>query len=341
MRAVYGKIRKVLSPTLKGRITRSLYALGVKPTCSTESSNLEKGVVTFSADFEMAWAFRFSKKHSQNAEVKGLVERENVPIILKHLEGNRIPVTWATVGHLMLDSCKKVNNKCHAEMVRPVFFENKNWRYAQGDWYQHDPGTNYEEDPAWYAPDLIQQITRSSVKHEIGCHTFSHIDMTYKNCPKILAESEIKACKNLAKKIGVKLESMVFPGGTLGNYEVLKGNGFICYRKPMKYDIALPFIDVHGLVAIPSAWGLDKSDYDWSHEVYIKMARSYIKAAAKTRKVVHFWFHPSMDSWYLEKVFPNILELVSLARKKGQIEVLTMGQLAKKTLKNNGFLTEN
>jgi hypothetical protein len=128
----------------------------------------------------------------------------------------------------------------------------------------------------------------------------------------------------------------VFPGGTFGNFESLQEKGLICYRKPMKYHIDLPFIDDHGLVAIPSSLGLDKDPYGWSKEFHLKMIRDFLEKAAKHNLVCHFWFHPSMDSWYLDNIMPEIVMLVGKFRETGMLKVLTMGALAEEfTSKNN------
>jgi peptidoglycan/xylan/chitin deacetylase (PgdA/CDA1 family) len=327
---IYSKLRSFLSDKNKGLLTKFLITSGLKPKVNRKAeSPFKKGIVVFSADFEMAWAFRFSKTKKREAIKKGLEERENIPVLLELFQKHRIPVTWATVGHLFLSECKKdPNGLTHPALPRPGYFENRNWNFSSGDWYQHDPGSNILNDPAWYASDLIEKIINSDVKHEIACHTFSHLDFTYMNCPKTLADAELDECIKHASKLNINLRSMVFPGGTSGNYESLVERGFICYRKPMKYHIDMPSIDKYGLVAIPSSIGLDRDRYGWTREFHLKMIRTYIKKAAKRRLVCHFWFHPSMDRWYLENVMPGVLKMVDNYVGSSKIEVKNMGQLA-------------
>lgn len=329
---IYRLLRKFLPSSFHGYLTTLLYDLKIKPSFNRKvKSPFAKGVIVFSADFEMAWAFRYSKTRSQKAEELGLGERCNIPELVALFEKNKIPVTWATVGHLFMDSCEKnFEHFPHPEMPRPTYFENKNWSFQSGDWYQHDPCTNILNSPAWYAPDLIEQIVTSPLNHEIGCHTFSHIDFSYKNCSPELARAEIEKCRELALKKGITLKSMVFPGGTFGNYEILKEQGFTCYRFPMANHIDIPFIDPHGLVAIPSSLGLDRDNYNWSADFHLKIIDSFLKKTIKSKQVCHFWFHPSMDPWYIRYVLPFILEKIEAHVKNGEIEVLTMGALAEK-----------
>jgi peptidoglycan/xylan/chitin deacetylase (PgdA/CDA1 family) len=331
---VYSKLRASLSIKNQGYLTKLLVKSGIKPTCNkTTRSPFEKGIIIFSADFEMAWAFRFSKTKFKESNEKGLKERKNVPILLDLFQKYSISVTWAIIGHLFLNQCKRdANMLAHPEMPRPIFFENQNWSFYSGDWYSHDPCTDFINDPAWYAPDLIDQILGSKNNHEIGCHTFSHIDFSYKNCPKTLADAELDACLKAATMKNVKLKSMVFPGGTFGNFESLKKKGFICYRKPMKFHIDLPSVDSYGLVAIPSSLGLDRDQYGWSKEFHLKMIHNYLAKASKYKCVCHFWFHPSMNEWYLENVIPEVLKMVAQFRDSDKIHVKTMGQLAEEVL---------
>lgn len=332
---LYKYVRKSLPPELRGQLTKLLYAAGVKPSVSPQKSPFDLGKLLISADFEMAWAFRFSKNLSNMANEQGLLERSNIPLLIRQLENYNIPITWAIVGHLYLDKCLRMNDVAHPEMIKPAHFKNRNWQFSQGDWYNHDPCTNYIQDPAWYAPDLIKFILDSTVRHEIGCHTFSHIDFTYSNCTPELAESEINACIKLAAQNNLTLRSMVFPGGTAGNFEILANKGFICYRKPMKYNIDIPYIDQFGLVAIPSSWGLEKAPYKWQPASYFKMAEMYYEVACKNKMICHFWFHPSMSPWYLNNILPAILEMATRYRDKGDLEILTMHQLAEEVLIND------
>jgi peptidoglycan/xylan/chitin deacetylase (PgdA/CDA1 family) len=319
-----------LSHKNKGRFSKLLLLTGLKPKVNRKSNSpFEKGIVVFSTDFEMAWAYRYSRTLSSKAVEVGVNERKNIPILLNLFDKYHIPVTWATVGHLFLNECKQDDRGVkHQGIPRPKFFKNRNWIFNSGDWYQYDPCTDVFNDPAWYASDLIEKILLSEADHEIGCHTFSHLDFTYKNCPKSLADAEIDECVRLADNKSIKLKSMVFPGGTFGNYESLKEKGFLCYRKPMKYHIDLPYIDSFGLVAIPGSLGLDKDPYGWTKEFHLKMIRKFVDKAAKHKLICHFWFHPSMDLWYLENVMPEVLKMVAEYRDDSNIQVKTMGQLA-------------
>lgn len=333
LKRVYSGLRSLLPTPVKGIFSRALVGLHVKPTVNrARKGHFNKGVVVFSADFELAWAYRWSKTVSDPEEMARR-ERRQVPVLLKLFAGHDIPVTWATVGHLFLSSCRKnESGLTHPDMPRPPYFSNEHWKFDTGDWYRHDPGTDLEKDPCWYAPDLVKLIRESHKRNEIACHTFSHIDCTYRNCPPELAVAELDLCRRLAAASGIMLESMAFPGGTAGNYEALKGAGFLCYRRKTPCDIDVPQVDTHGLVAIPSGQQLEKDAYGWGTDFHIKRFARFLERAGRNGEMCHFWFHPSMDPGYLENVMPRLLPLVAEARAMGRLEILTMGELARRTL---------
>src|SRR6056297_1422802 len=119
---MYSFIRKFLPKHARGHVTRSLYKFGLKPTVHEYASPYRRGIIVISCDFEMAWAFRYSKQRAPYAVEMGLQERKNIPMILNLLDAYHIPCTWCTVGHLMLESCTKTNGSIHSEMPRPPYF---------------------------------------------------------------------------------------------------------------------------------------------------------------------------------------------------------------------------
>ena len=331
LRKVYGKCYEISPNCLRNILSKAVFALTNKPFVNKSDVPLMKrfpggykGGLIISADFELGWAFRYSKRGAYPEKMANQT-RENFPYFIKMFEDYEIPITWATVGHLMLSECKKGD---HDWMHRIPYFENKHWIYNKGDWFDCDPYTNWKKAKTWYAPDLIEKILNSKVKHEIGCHTFTHIDFSDKNCPLEVAEDEIKACIEAAKKWNITLKSMVFPGGTYGNYEVLKKYGFTNYRKKMEYDLSYPELDRHGLIILPSSRGLGNNGLGWSQEYFFSLFKKYIDKAVSTYTVCHFWFHPSIDIWFLHNVFPRILKYAAELRNKNLLWIETMGNIA-------------
>ena len=316
---------------IKKYLSKILFNLKNGPSVDPKFINTNKGFGYFmlSADFELGWAFRYAKMI--NPITKANQSRDNFPLLLDIFEKNNIPITWATVGHLFLEECSKGD---HEWMHKIPYFCNRNWSFDKGNWFDCDPYTNYISDPQWYAPDLIDRILNSKVKHEIGCHTFSHIDFSDKLCTKEVAQDEISACIDVAKKWNIELKSFVAPGGTLGNMNVLVENNFSNYRKTIDYELSLPIIDDTGLVMIPTCVGLDDNGLGWSKEYTLRRLKRYVNKAIDTGTLCHFWFHPSLDSKYMNDIFMELIRYVKLKVDEGKIKVVTMQEMAKLTLDN-------
>ena len=335
IRRIYKSIYKRSPEKLKSYLTKSVSKLSSKPFVLQDNINPQhkfpggqRGGMIISADFELAWAWRYAKSFDDPQQVGLEMARQargNFPFLLKILEQYHIPITFATVGHLFLDSCNKGD---HDWMHQIYNFENRNWNFQTEDWFEHDPYSSVHKDNEWYAPDLIQQIRQSKVEHEIGNHTFSHIDFSDKNCPAEVAEDEIKASVELARESGIKLKSMVFPGGTFGNIPVLNNYGFEIYRKNIKQDLAYPYRDKYGLLVTPTSLAFGSNFSDWSVKDYVKTFEKYIDKAIKTNTIAHFWFHPSLDEWTLKYVMPKVLDYANQCQKSGVLWVGTMQQIA-------------
>lgn len=332
MRKIYSKVRDKMSEENKGKLSKIVYNFSGKPLVRPDDIAPEKkfpggkkGGLIISADFELAWAFRYSKR-TKDPLVKAHQARANFPGLIKVFEDTQVPITWATVGHLFLEKCNKGD---HDWMARIPHFDD-HWRFMEGDWFDHDPYSDYKTDPEWYAPDLIKMIQDSNVDHEIGTHTFSHMDCTYKNCPAQVLDDELKACREVAKPYGVDLKSLVFPGGTWGHIESLKRNGIEIYRKNVKEDLAYPWRDDQGLLVTNSSGALEfQREFGWSAEYFISRLKKSLDKAQKSNTIAHFWFHPSMDSYFLNEVFPPFFEYAAKMRETNNLWIGTMAGISK------------
>ena len=166
------------------------------------------------------------------------------------------------------------------------------------------------QNPEWYAPDIIKNILESPVKHEIGCHTFSHIDCRDGICPPELMHAELRECKRLAKEFNLQLSSFVHPGHTIGNLDVLAREGFTNFRTDYRNVLGYPKRHENGL------WELEQTAEfvfrkDWPVDYHIWRYIEIIKRAIKSNTVCVFWFHPSCNSVVVEKIFPPIFQFIN------------------------------
>lgn len=317
---------------LKSHLSKLKFQLGLNPVIEKNKDFRKyipepfKAVVLLYADFELAWAWRFSKElKNKKDEILKIAkrERENIPGILELCEQYNIPITWATVGHLFLNDCKKNNGVVHPEIKRNNYFENKYWIYNKGDWFDDDPCSNYEKAPEWYCPDLIEEIINSKVKHEIGCHTFSHIDCRDEICSKEVFDSEINKCRELAAEKKINLKTFVHPGHTIGNLSNLPNQGFTSYRTDYGNILGYPSKHTNGFWEIKGTMEL-ACRKKWSVEFNINFYKEIINRAIKNNSVCTFWFHPSFDKIFLNDIFPELLSYMN--ENGGDILLTTAGE---------------
>lgn len=315
---------------LKSQLSKINFELGRNPVIEKGISEKFippgfKSVITFTADFELAWAWRYSKSVAdplKRTVEKAEIERKNLPEILKLCDKYNIPVTWATVGHLFLNSCKALNGIAHPDIKRLDNFENEYWRFSGNDWFEYDPCTDVKAAPNWYCPDLIDLILNSKTKHEIGCHTFSHIDCSDKICPPEVIGAELNKCKELASEKGIVLKSFVHPGHTIGNLETISNQRFTSYQTDKNI---LGYPELQNRI-----WELKRTmemtwREGWSAEYHIYRYKKIISRAVNSNTVCNLWFHPSMPSKFVNEVLPSVFQYVNELSENKEVYLSTVG----------------
>lgn len=311
---------------------------------------LDRGVFTISIDFELIWGTldlfgpdRFRK----------LCETERSDVISRLLDlfiEFDVSATWAVLGHLFLDRCEAVSGLTHPEIVRP------HHAWCDKDWFAEDRGGSEDDKSIFLGRSLVEKIRDCEVEQEIGSHSFSHVIFGDAGCSREAAESEIAACIRAARELGIELRSFVFPRNSIGHLDVLRENGFICYRgsEPHWYENASVPEKIRRLariwevmtaaeppVVLPEEitngfWNVPGSMiYFPMHgfrryipvSLRVKRAIKGLNAAARRRRIFHLWFHPTNLADQMEPMFDGlraILEHASRLRERGEIEVLSM-----------------
>jgi len=279
--------------------------------------------ICITADFELSWGWRAGGQ--ETLEFKGKSARRNVPLILALLDEYSIPITWATVGHLFLESCTRSSSGlAHANMPRPL--SDGSWT---GDWYSDDPCSNVRKDPLWYGPDLIQQIMECSTSHEIGTHSFSHINFSARYSSPDVVRRELESCVDAMQPFGLRPKSLVFPRNRSEySYLPLLANAGIVAVRHRDRDggirLSHPERTPAGVYKIYESMNLrDARHYD-----YLQKAKVFIQKAMQRHAVYSLWFHPSDPTEVFDTHFRGILRYIDSERKAGRLWVATMGDLA-------------
>ena len=302
------------------------------------------GTIVVSIDAELAWGFHdldpVPSERVRNA-------RSGWRRLLELLEEFEIPATWAVVGHLFLDHCDGV----HADHPTPE------------GWFRRDPGGTLADHDEWYGPDLIEAVRESPVDHEIGSHTFSHVEFGRSDVTEAMAAAELERSVDLAEREGIGLDSLVFPRNSVGHREVLAEHGFTCYRgaapdrwfegslrrpkKLLAYNLGrdppplvTPRVDELGLVDVPASldlFSLEGVAGSASRAVFgdpvARQVRLGVEEAVGSAGVFHLWLHPNnvvgpAEVHRLEQVFGHVRERVDGT----DLRIETMGDVARRRL---------
>ncbi len=320
----------------------------------SEPMRLEQGVFTLSLDFELIWgtldlfgpeAFR------RTCELERQVVIDRLLDLFVEFD---IRATWCVVGHLMLDRCGGENGQKHPEIVRP----RHGW--CRGDWFGHDPGGTEGEAPVFLGRSLIEKIRTCPVSQEIGSHSFSHVIFGDAGCSRETAQSEVRACVDAGRQVGLSMQSFSFPRNRVGHREVLAEHGFTCFRGPepgwyrdgrvpaviqrlahllevvtiAEPPVVLPRPTPEGMVEIPGsmvyfpAHGLRRFvPMSWR----VRRALKGLDAAVDRQRIFHLWMHPTNLVDEMEAMFDGlrqILQHASRLRREGVLAMMTMGELA-------------
>jgi hypothetical protein len=296
------------------------------------ADRLARGSVTISLDFELAWGWQYSLQEPMDFVAKGLHERNQVPKLVRLFDEYETPTTWATVGHLFLERCTRWSDGlAHRDMPRLMPFRAADWRFTSGDYFQFDPCTDVQRDPAWYAPDLIGLILASRLKHEIGCHGFSHVGFG-PFCPPEVAAAEIQACVQVMAPYGLSPTTMVFPRHSEGNFEALAAHGVRIVRSfPLAWpNLSLPVRRSDGMWGVHVSSALDRGE-KWTSAQRLARLQKFVDGAVETGLNAHIWLHPSLSDVQINEALVPFLRYCGSLRDRGVLDILTVQELVDRT----------
>jgi len=294
------------------------------------------GSIVLSLDAELAWGFH-DLPELPTARVTEA--RESWQTLVELFEQYDVPATWTVVGSLFLDE-----------------LDGEEGTHPAGEaWFERVPDGEPGPESVWFSQELIEAVIESPVDHEIGSHSFSHIEFGETTAE--IAQAELEFSHDAASTHGIDLESFVFPRNNVGHRRVLAENGFTCYRgtaperwyEGTRYEpagkaatfllglspppIVTPQQDEFGLVNIPASLFLfefGRAPPPLSTDPVVRqVARGLEALRAEPDGVLHLWLHPNNlttagDRSRLEE----ILSLVAEYRDTHGVPVETMGQVA-------------
>lgn len=299
------------------------------------------GTFVLSIDAELGWGFQDATSPPTDRLDSG---RIGWATLLDLLDTYDVPATWAVVGHLFLSNCDRV----HAAHPAGV------------EWFERERGEWSDRPDLRFAPDLISEIADANADHEIGCHSFTHVDFGDDATTTEMARAELVASLGAASASSVPaaMSSVVFPHDSVGHRDVLAEWGFTCYRGPAPDSerfappllrrlgdatvgpppIVEPTIDEFGLVNVPASlhlFGLDGPARRICERVVgdpvVAAVRRGIEAVTEGDGVFHVWLRPNdlMTDEDVERL-RTVLAHVAHCRDLAGLEVRTMREVSRR-----------
>lgn len=286
-----------------------------------QNSPLPKGIFTISIDYEFGWGRMKNGKLPEGEEKVVRSETEITRRLLLLFEEFRVPAMWAIVSRLLDES-------------------------------------QNTHDPLWFDSEkLIPQILSSKVMHEIGSHSWGHVDYGDTSKADTIKE-DIEKARLAHEHFGFQFNSFIFPWNREGFHKELKEAGIVCFRSstrqwysafpgflrrlshfldyflPFTTPTVLPVLHSSGLVDIgDSMLLLDRGGMRKLIPSFAMKQKAVwgLHKATAAKRVFHLWFHPSNLSFEPETQFAilrEVLETADKLRKEGKLDILTMSQIA-------------
>lgn len=303
---------------------------------------LTVGTVVISVDAELGWGF-----HDLDPSAKAdriAAGRRGWRQLLSLFDDYQVPATWAVVGHLFLDDC----DGFHEGHPTPDgwFMRDREWR---------------SRPDLRLGGDLVSDLLSSSVDHDVGCHTFSHVICSNAWVTAEVLRAELAASAAAARPHDVTFRSFVYPRNAVTYPEVLAEFDYTSYRGPAprnptglrrpvgklldtafprRIPLVHPTVDENGLVNLPASlflFGLQGWTRATLSPVFgdpvVRQVMGATDRAARRDGVLHLWLHPNnlLDERDVARV-RDILAYVRRQADETDLTVRTMRDVANEVL---------
>lgn len=207
--------------------------------------------------------------------------------------------------------------------------------------------------------DIIKEIIRSPIRHDIGCHSFSHVNFKY--CGREIAYNDIKKSIIAMRRYNIIPKSFIFPYNSVNYLDILAENGFITFRGKasalkrallyvvksagngvignafltLSQGLVRPRKESYGLWNIPGSMTMKRY---LSTNLIVSAVKRGIDEAITKNKIFHFYFHdydlllqPQNVLTTEERLrgLESIVFYIDKKREEDGLQVITMSELAK------------
>ncbi len=305
----------------------------------------ERGVVILSFDTEQIWGYldlltdvAFDRRYP------GALEAHSK--LLASVAGAGLSATWFVVGGMAL--CRSAGLTDRRMAGLPI------------EWTTRIPCGVETTSPLWYRRSFVQRLQRMLPLQEVGLHGgLTHFIWTDPRAKRHVVEWELAEGVQALEEALVSPLSFSFGREQEAYHDLLPEYGIRCFRgrtvarsfqlgPTLKGKLARLFdelccstpMPVWPQETLPGLWNIPSSLFLYSirksrtrvagvHSRIERFKRG-VTAAASHRGIFHFCLHPenlteSPDGF---SMFEDMLEHLTRVRDRGDVEVLTMGQVA-------------
>ncbi len=296
----------------------------------------KQGIFCISLDVELYWGIR-DKASIQEYGENILGAWKVVPKLLELFKENEIHATWATVGAMVAENSKVLQDFIPTEkpQYKDVNLSPYNGFISRISSFNSD----------YVFGNQLFKMIKKSENQEIGTHTFTHYYCLEPGQTKASFEADLNASISISKKYGVDLNSFIFPRHQLNTEYIATFSkyGIYCYRGTEKAwynspargedegilkrivrfaDYYFPMFSQHcqdisevnqgDLCMIRASRWLRPYSKKWKKLDFLKIWRIKLqmKYAAKNGKIFHLWFHPHDIGINIDKNFEYLEELI-------------------------------
>ena len=191
-------------------------------------------------------------------------------------------------------------------------------------------------------PEIINEIRGTTIKHEVGYHSWSHI--RFAESSRTAAKMELDEGLKIEEEFGIDFKSFVFPENKIGHVDLLREYGFLIYRGPnsagRSVNKSLPIraknFALFKIIAPPveprwkeTIWEIPSSMmfYDLPYfQTLTFRAKQGIKKAIEAASTFHLFIHPEdalLDPKLLDRL-EKVLQFVKTKAEKKELHPITM-----------------
>jgi hypothetical protein len=302
------------------------------------------GVVVLSLDTEQIWGYldQMNEMQFRNRYPDALEAHDR---LLACLTSAGVSATWFTVGGMALHGSHGAQDRRMAALPK--------------DWTERIRAGAEETTPLWYRPSFVERLRQALPFQEVGLHGgLTHLIWTDGRSTKDAIKEELAEGLEALEHARVHPTSFSFPREQEAHHRLLPAHGIRCYRGrnvtrafqmgPSLAGKMARLLDemcratpppVWPEETLPGLWNIPSSLFLYpiggcrtsvvGLNSRVERFKRGVEAAARLRGIFHFCLHPEnlTESKHGFSMFEEMLDRLTRARLRGDIEILTMGEV--------------